>query len=47
VVVESAMCESGLLHDVGDSDIFHAMQSEHPRCGFDNEMPILFGLFFS
>jgi hypothetical protein len=41
------MCKAGFLHDVGDGDIVHAVQSEHPRCGFDNEMPILFGLSFS
>src|SRR5258708_740781 len=31
------MCKAGFLHDVGDGDIFHAAQSEHPRCSFDNE----------
>jgi len=45
VVIEAAVGKARLLHDVSDADIFHAMQSEHPRCSFEDELPILFGLF--
>jgi hypothetical protein len=41
------MRKAGFLHNVGDGNIFHAVQPEHPGCGFDNELPILFNFFFS
>ena len=44
---EAAVGKAGLLHNVSDADIFHAMQSKHPRRGFKDELPIVFGLFFS
>jgi NAD(P)-dependent dehydrogenase (short-subunit alcohol dehydrogenase family) len=45
VVIETAVGKTRLLHDVSDADILHTMQSEHPRCSFEYELPILFGLF--